>query len=133
MSIHKGARILLVDDEATVLSTLKVILETRGHGVVPATSAEEACAVLNKGPFDLVITDLRMETETAGYEVARAAQAQPYAPIIVILTAIPIRGQQWRESGAHAALIKPVRIEELLNTIGELIARRPARKGREAK
>jgi CheY-like chemotaxis protein len=128
-----GVRILLVDDEAAILSTLKVILETKGHGVVPARSAVEACAALSKQAFDVVITDVKMETGTSGYDVARTARAQPYAPLIVILTALPIQGQQWRQAGADAALIKPVRIEELLSTISKLVAGRSPRKGREAK
>jgi CheY-like chemotaxis protein len=128
-----GVRILLVDDEVSILSTLKVILETRGYLVVPAHSAVEACAALSKEAFDLVITDLKMETATAGYEVARAAKSQPNAPMVVILTALPIQGQQWREAGAHAAVVKPVRIEELLSRLSELIAHRLARKDLEAK
>lgn len=116
--------ILVVDDEPAVISMLKTVLETYGYTVSTAANAAEATTILSNAAFDLVITDMRMETDIAGYDVVRAAAARPEQPVIVILTAFPLLAQQWREAGAHAALAKPARMAELLETVGELLARR---------
>ena len=80
-------RILLVDDEAAIRIALKTILEGHGFEVEVAASATEATQKLGEGQFHLIITDLRMETPGAGYEVIRAAREQQYNPAVVILTA----------------------------------------------
>ena len=67
-------RILLVDDELAILLTLKAILEINGFEVVTAASAKEAIQKLKKNSFHMVITDMRMETDKAGYDVVRAAK-----------------------------------------------------------
>ena len=71
-------RILLVDDEIPILLTLKAILEMNDFEVETAESAREAEQKLDAGTFQMVITDMRMETDTAGYDVLRAAKRQPY-------------------------------------------------------
>jgi len=73
-------RILLVDDELAILLTLKAILEMNGFEVDTAASAREAAQKLSAGIFDMVITDMSMESETSGYEVIRAARSQAYNP-----------------------------------------------------
>ena len=67
-------RILLVDDELAILLTLRAILEMNDFEVDTASSAKEAEQKLKNGVFEMVITDMRMETETAGYDVIRAAR-----------------------------------------------------------
>ncbi|PYX95107.1 MAG: hypothetical protein DMG63_19590 [Acidobacteria bacterium] len=64
-------RILLVDDELAILLTLKAILEINGFEVDTAASAKEAIARLSGNSYQMVITDMRMETETAGSGGAR--------------------------------------------------------------
>jgi DNA-binding NtrC family response regulator len=58
-------RILLVDDELPILLTLKAILEMNGFEVETAASVQEAETKLEGGTFHMVITDMRMENETA--------------------------------------------------------------------
>jgi CheY-like chemotaxis protein len=90
------ARVLVVDDEPSILTTLRAILELQGFEVDAAGSAMEAIQKLQAAVFQMVITDMRMETATAGYDVVRAAQAQPYQPISVLLTAYPPEEAEWR-------------------------------------
>ncbi len=120
-----SGRILLVDDEPAVASSLKLVLETRGYTVVTAASTAEAKAALRFDTFDLIVTDMKMETGSSGYEVVRMAHSHPYQPMIMILTAVPLLAQQWRKAGAHAMLGKPVAAEELLRVIARLLALRP--------
>jgi len=54
----RSCSILLVDDDAILLKVLKTLLETRGHRVTGACDGTEALKALEKGSFDLVITDV---------------------------------------------------------------------------
>ena len=114
-------RILLADDELAILLTLKAILEMNGFEVETAASAKEAEQKLNAGQFDMVITDMRMETETAGYEVIRAARKQAYNPATAILTAYPSLGTEWKSAGAQSLLVKPVNTHDLLRQLEALL------------
>ena len=73
-------RILLVDDDVAVLLTLKAVLEMHGFEVQTAQSVADAIEKLEGGAYQMVITDMRMETETAGLQVVRIARDQPYSP-----------------------------------------------------
>jgi len=114
-------RILLVDDELAILLTLRAILEMNGFEVDTAASAKEAAQKLKNGVFEMVITDMRMETETAGYEVIQEARQQEYDPATAILTAYPSLGNEWQSQGAQSLLVKPVNTNELLRQIEALL------------
>ncbi len=114
-------RILLVDDELAILLTLKAILEMNGFEVETAASAREAEQKLTAGTFEMVITDMRMETETAGYDVIQAARRQAYDPATAILTAYPSLGTEWKTRGAQSLLVKPVNTHDLLRQIEALL------------
>jgi len=88
-------RILLVDDELAILLTLRAILEMNGFEVDTAASSKEAQHKLKSAVYEMVITDMRMETETSGYDVIRAARQQPYDPATALLTAYPSLGNEW--------------------------------------
>ncbi len=115
-------RILLADDELTILLTLKAILEMNGFEVETAASAREAKEKLRSSTFDMVITDMWMESETAGLEVIRAARRRPYNPATAILTAYPNLGMAARRSeGADTLLVKPTNTGDLLRQIEALL------------
>jgi DNA-binding response OmpR family regulator len=114
-------RILLVDDELAILLTLRAILEMNGFEVDTAASAKEAQNKLKNGVFEMVITDMRMENETSGYDVLRAAREQAYDPATALLTAYPSLGNDWKNNGAQSLLVKPVNTGELLRQIEALL------------
>ena len=114
-------RILLVDDELAILLTLKAILEINGFEVDTAASAKEAIARLSGNSYQMVITDMRMETETAGYDVIREAKKQDYDPAVAILTAFPLLGSDWKEEGADSMLVKPMNTNDLLRQLEALL------------
>jgi DNA-binding response OmpR family regulator len=124
-------RILVVDDELPILLTLKAILEMHGFEVDTASSAREAVPKLDGNSYHLVITDLRMEETTSGYDVIRAAKRQPYDPATAILTAYPALSANWHTQGAQSLLVKPVGTEDLLRQIEALlIAHEDAKRSR---
>ncbi|MGA7561471.1 MAG: response regulator [Terriglobales bacterium] len=135
-------RILLVDDDLPVLLTLKAVLELHGFEVDTASSSAEALARMESGVYQMVISDLRMETEEAGLEVLRMARRQAYDPATALLTAYPPSGEHWRglngrgenpkgESGeqppstesADSLLIKPLGTSDLLRQVEALLIR----------
>ena len=114
-------RILLVDDELAILLTLKAILEMNGFDVETAASAREAKQKLGKNEYHMVITDMRMETDTAGYDVVKAARSQSYDPAVALLTAYPLLGSDWQDRGANSMLVKPMNTNDLLRQIEALL------------
>ncbi len=114
-------RILLVDDELAILLTLKAILEINGFDVKTAASAKEAIATLKAEEFHMVITDMRMESDTSGYDVVRAARKQKYDPAVALLTAYPTLGSSWQNEGADSMMVKPMNTNDLLRQIEVLL------------
>lgn len=114
-------RILLVDDELAILLTLKAILEINGFEVQTASSAKEAIAKLKANEYQMVITDMRMESDRAGYEVVRAARKTKNQPAVALLTAYPLLGSDWKDEGADSMLVKPMNTSDLLRQIEALL------------
>src|SRR5437879_5415770 len=114
-------RILLVDGEIAILLTLKAILEMNGFEVETADSADNAVKKLSSAEYNMVITDLRMEKETSGFDVIRFAKKQPYNPATAILTAFPTLGNNWQQEGANQLLVKPVGTDELIRQLESLL------------
>lgn len=92
--------------------------------VETAASAAEAKEKLKSESFDIVITDMKMETKTSGWDVVRAARQAPGEPAIAILTAYPDLGSDWKNEGATLLLTKPMKGDEFLSRVEELMARR---------
>jgi DNA-binding response OmpR family regulator len=123
-------RVLLVDDEVAVLLTMKAVLEISGFDVDTAASAREAKSQLRLHEYQMVITDMRMESDAAGHEVILAARSAPYHPAIALLTAFP--GDVDAEAGladhgADKMLIKPMATAVLLRQIEAMLARHAAK------
>ncbi len=117
-------KILLVDDEVTVLLTLKAVLEISGFDVQTATSAREGKARIKHHEYDMVITDMRMESESAGSEVVHAARIAPYHPAVALLTAFPIDEGDWTDMAPDKVLVKATQTRVLLQQIDKLLSTR---------
>jgi DNA-binding NtrC family response regulator len=109
-------RILVVEDEASVRSTVRRQLETLGHSVILADNAAAALPML-KGddPPDVLLTDVVLGTGMNGIDLADAARAsRPGLPVIFMsgFTAVPEAQQRIQESGAPL-LAKPSTLSQL--------------------
>lgn len=125
-------RILLVDDDVAILLTLKAVLEISGFEVETAASAREAKARLRTNEYHMVITDLRMESDTAGQEVAAAAKKAPNRPAVAMLTAYPPADADWMATGStDKMLVKPMNTQDLLRQIEALLVSHEDKKRRE--
>jgi DNA-binding response OmpR family regulator len=125
-------KILLVDDEVAVLLTLKAVLEISGFDVDTATSARDGKLKLRKFQYDMVITDMRMESEEAGVDVVKAARAAAYQPAVAMLTAFPTDDEGWQYTGADKMLVKPMQTRILLQQIEKLLETHEAKKANAA-
>lgn len=114
-------RILLVDDDVAILLTLKAVLEISGFEVETAASAREAKMRLKANEYHMVITDLRMESDTAGQEVASAAKKAANRPAVAILTAYPPQNEEWVTDGTDKVLVKPMNTQDLLRQIEAML------------
>jgi len=114
-------KVLLVDDEVTVLLTMKAVLEISGFDVDTAASAIDAKRKLKLREYQMVITDMRMESDAAGREVIAAARTAPYHPAVALLTAFPLTDEDWQDMGADKMLVKPMQTTVLLRQIEKLL------------
>lgn len=125
----KGAAILVIEDEPDVRESLELLLESWGHMVLSAASAEDALqrlSVWGRIP-ELVIADYRLENgDTGGEAIARIeTQLCPQTKLpAIILTGdtAPERLQQAKALG-HGLLHKPVQAPLLQKAIDEALAR----------
>jgi DNA-binding NtrC family response regulator len=111
-------RILVVDDEPSVLLTYQMILEQKGYEVVGASSPEEARRALEGEKLDLLLCDLSLGQRTSGFEVIEHAhRCQPGLPSILLT------GYAGKDISDRAqrlgilVLLKPVDIQEFLGVI----------------
>ena len=112
-------RVLLVDDEVTILLTMKAVLEISGFDVDTAASAREGKSKIKLREYQMVITDMRMESDAAGREVIQAARNAPYHPAVALLTAYP--EDDFGDLGADKILVKARQTAILLREIEKLL------------
>ena len=119
------ARVLVVDDEPSFRALLRDILEEAGHGVTEARDGAEALAFLEKGAFDLVLTDRQMP-KVDGLELVRRVRVRRSPPPVVVLTAhgsIPEAVEAVR-LGAADYITKPLPSPEaLVDLVSSLLPR----------
>ena len=113
------ARILCVDDELHAAKLKCIILETAGHKATPATSAGEAISLLESNPYDLIVTDWRLD-DASGRDILVAARKLSDAPVVVI-SGFVNEAFQAADPLADYYLEKPVNPEELISVVGELV------------
>lgn len=107
------ARILIVDDEERIGFLLSETLTDLGHKASYETDGSRALQTLRKTPFDLVITDLRMEP-VAGMEIVRAV-SEIGGTDVAVLTAhgSTASAVQAMKAGAIDYLQKPLDLDEM--------------------
>src|SRR5437867_6767345 len=110
------ARVLLADDELTMLQMVAELLRREGHEVFPFTNGPAALAALTTHSPELVITDLYLDkTRAHGLEmIQKARELNPPAVVIVITGFGSIEtAVEAMKNGAFDYLEKPFKVEEL--------------------
>ena len=123
------ARVLLVDDDPTSRLTLQTVLEASGYHVDSAASAAEAVGKLDEQEYQLVLSDLQMESPEAGLKVLAHARMMAYKPATAIVTTYQnAKPQSPTPAKQVRMLIKPEDVPGLLAKVANLISERAARR-----
>ncbi len=119
-----GETILLIDDEEEVRNLGKIILEEKGYRVLVAKDGLEGIKLFreNGHQIDLVLLDLIMPKKD-GVEVFKELKKLDPSIKIILVTgyALDKDAQELRKAGADAFVTKPYRVNELLQTIRQVL------------
>lgn len=112
------ARVLLVDNEASILSVLSTLLKSEGFDVLPVRDCEKAVNIIKNDQFDMMILDIRM-TPIDGMELLKIARVQQPESSIIMLTAYGSieTAIEAMKLGAFDYVTKPFKVDELLLTV----------------
>ena len=114
-------RVLVVDDDQRMTHTLVDILEAKGYRAMPANTGEDALQLAREGPFDCVISDIKMP-EMNGVELFRAyREMHPDTPVILMTAYAPgeLLTSEVSES-VVAVLRKPFDIDMVITFLSAL-------------
>jgi len=114
-----GARILVIDDDPTIVKVLERILQKAKNDVVTAQSGEEAIRRFVKGkPFDVVFTDIGLP-DLSGFEVTKALRERDGQTRIILLTGWgeAIDKAQIEACGADLVVAKPFEVTKILSLV----------------
>jgi CheY-like chemotaxis protein len=126
------AHILVVDDSASELELMAYLLRARGHGVVPASSGEEAVQIALGSMPDLILMDIQMPGMT-GYEALdtlRASGRDDVCPVIA-LTAYGTVGDREKAlaAGFDGYFSKPITPATFMDQLEAFLDRTDAQPG----
>src|SRR3954447_2371536 len=120
------ARVLVVDDDPASRITLQTVLTAGGYHVDGAATAAEAVGKMQDHEYELVLSDLQMESPEAGLRVIAHAQLMNYEPATALITT-------WQNSNAReqakggSVLVATEDIPGLLTQVAHLISERATR------
>ena len=112
------AKILIIDDEPSILSVLSVLLKAEGYDVVPCDGSEKAVALIKNTPFDLMISDIRMRPIDGMALLKLAAEHQPSMSVLMVTGYGTVEtAVEALKLGAFDYITKPFKLDELLITV----------------
>jgi DNA-binding NtrC family response regulator len=115
-------RILVVDDEPSVLLTYRLLLEQKGYAVTAVLSAQEAIERLGQQSYDLLLCDLSLEEQRSGFDVVEFGQKNHPKLRSALLTGYAtMEATEKAEKNGVAMLFKPIDIEQFFATISRLL------------
>src|SRR5882672_5048724 len=118
-----GPRILLIEDDENIASSLQLVLGNEGYEVVVNKRGDDGLALAQKESFDLVLTDLKLPGLNGLELIRQLHSTQPRLPIILMTahgtseTAI-----EATKFGAYDYLVKPFEMDELLEVVEHAVA-----------
>jgi DNA-binding NtrC family response regulator len=122
---EQSARVLVVDDEKSILMLLDEALSQWGYQVTTANSASDALATLRTQVFDAALTDVRMP-DMSGIDLLRELKKRDESMEVVIMTGYPTIASavEALKEGAYDYLSKPLILDELRHLMQRLMERR---------
>ena len=117
-------RVLLVEDEISVLILAKSVIQGLGHSTLSAASTTEALVLLDDpGEIDLLFTDIRLpEGDLGGFDLAKAAREKaPNLKVLYTTGKSVTDGMKAMYVEGGVMLLKPYTAPELAKTVKQLI------------
>jgi signal transduction histidine kinase/ActR/RegA family two-component response regulator len=125
-------RILLVDDEETILTMEKIMLERFGYQVTSRSSSLEALEAFRKSPdrFDMVITDMAMPNMPGDKLSVELTKIRPDIPVLLCTGFSETMSEEKAASlGVKGFILKPIIMKDLAKKIREVLVPIEKRKG----
>ena len=118
--MDKHAKILVVDDDENIRNTMKTILEDEGYIVDLAATGSEAIQKTKKSAYNIALLDIRLP-DMEGVELLKLIKDTVPRTRKIMVTGYPSMQNAIAalNKNADAYLVKPVDIENLLNTVKE--------------
>ena len=116
------SKILVVDDEISILEVLKTILKRNGHEVTATDNGVRALELLKLEEFELLVSDIRMKPMDGLELLSKAKELQPGLSVIMMTAYATIEtAVETMKSGAYDYVCKPFKVDELLLTVERAI------------
>ena len=118
-------RVLVVDDQKNMRATTALLLRQAGHRVAEAADGSNALEALGLGPYDVVLTDLRMPN-LDGMQLLEAIQRSSPETQVIVMTAYGTieSAVEAIRHGAYDFLTKPFQSEEVLLRVSKALEKR---------
>ncbi len=124
------AKILVVDDEPSMLEFLDIMLRKEGYDVTCTTSGKEAIDFCGGSHYDMVITDIKMPKVTGLDVLRRVKEISPETAIILITAYATMETAiQAMKEGAYDYISKPFRVDEIKMIIKNALESKGQNKG----
>lgn len=128
VTLAKGDKILVVDDEPDIVRLIEIHLEKEGFRVISALGGPEALRMAEEEEPSLITLDIMME-DMNGFEVLRALKDNPKtAHIPVIMLSIIADEYKCLRVGASSFLTKPIEPRKLIEVVNSLLDRKAKKK-----
>ncbi len=118
------AKILAVDDSASMRQMVSFTLKGAGHDVVEASDGTEALEIAKKHEVDLVLSDVNMP-KMNGIELVKNLRQLPtykFTPILMLTTeSAGDKKMEGKSAGATGWIVKPFNPDQLLSTIKKVL------------
>ncbi len=107
-------KILIIDDEKSILDLLSMVFKKEGYRVRATLSAKKALELLNKEEFGLILTDIKLP-EMSGFEILKRVRESKPDIAVVMITAYGNVKQavEALKAGAFDYVVKPFDVDEL--------------------
>jgi len=114
--------ILIVDDEQEIRDSLSIILQEEGYDCTTSEDAESALIALEKGSFDIVISDIRMPGIDGIKLLEKTLEIAPQTIVVLITAYASVEtAVQALRKGAYDYILKPLDFEEVTIRIKNLL------------
>ncbi len=117
-------KILIVDDEISILKVLSHIFRKQGYAPFTCTTGEQALEVMKTQKFDLLISDLRLGTQMDGLDLLHEVRAShPDVPVVIITGYASVKiAIQALKNGAFDLVTKPFKMDQLSEVVENALA-----------